>query len=55
MGKHIGELYKGIRGIVYYRLSPMELKALGGFFTHGPANAFRRFRESVLYVAPRKL
>lgn len=53
MGAHFGELAK-IRGIVYYKLSPYELKAFSGVLQNGIPNIFRRFRSSVFRVVPRK-
>lgn len=55
MGKHIGELFRGMRGIITYRLSPFELKTFGGIISNGVPNTFRRMRESIFYVVPRKL
>ena len=53
MGKEFGNLAK-IRGVVYFRLSPHEQRAFAGAISHGVPNMFRRFRESVLTVVPRK-
>lgn len=53
MGHGFGELYKGMRGIITYRISPFEQRAYAKAISHGLPNVFRRFRESVLYVAPR--
>lgn len=54
MGHGFGELYKGMRGIITYRISPFEQKAFAKIVSHGLPNTIRRFRESVLYVVPRK-
>lgn len=53
MGKHFGELAK-IRGLITYKLSPHEQRAYAGAISNGLPNIFRRFRESVFRVAPRK-
>lgn len=53
MGKHFGELAK-IRGLISYKLSPHEQRAYAGAISNGIPNIFRRFRESVFRVAPRK-
>lgn len=53
MGKHFGELAK-IRGLITYKLSPHEQRAYAGAVSNGIPNMFRRFRESVFKVAPRK-
>lgn len=53
MGKHFGELAK-IRGLVSYKLSPHEQRAYAGAVSNGLPNVFRRFRESVFKIAPRK-
>lgn len=51
MGHGFGNLAK-LRGIVYYRLSPFELKAFGGVISHGVPNMFRRVKEEFLVVVP---
>ncbi|KAK9875776.1 hypothetical protein WA026_009569 [Henosepilachna vigintioctopunctata] len=51
MGLHFGNLYK-IRNIITYRISPFELKAFGGFFSHGFPNTIRRIREEFFNVVP---
>lgn len=53
MGLHFGELAK-IRGLITYKLSPHEQRAYAGAISNGIPNIFRRFRESVFIVAPRK-
>lgn len=53
MGKIFGELYK-IRGIVYYRLSPFELKAFHGAISKGFGRTLRRIFENVPYAGPRE-
>lgn len=54
MGKHFGELAK-IRGLITYKLSPYEQRAFAGAISNGIPNIFRRFRETVFRVAPRKI
>ncbi|XP_044254203.1 cytochrome b-c1 complex subunit 8 [Tribolium madens] len=51
MGHGFGQLYK-LRGIITYRLSPFELKAFSGIFSHGVPNTLRRIKEEFLYVVP---
>ncbi|CAM1319683.1 Uncharacterised protein g7281 [Pycnogonum litorale] len=51
MGLQFGNLYK-VRGVVYYKLSPFELKPLAGMITHGLPNMIRRIREEIFYVVP---
>ncbi|XP_014207327.1 cytochrome b-c1 complex subunit 8 [Copidosoma floridanum] len=51
MHLQFGNLAK-IRGIVYYRLSPHELKPFAGMISHGFPNLVRRFREQVFRIAP---
>lgn len=53
MGKGFGELYK-LRGIVTYKISPFEIKAFHGMFTHGIRRTIRRIADNFFYVAPRK-
>lgn len=53
MGKGFGELYK-IRGIVTYKISPFEIKAFHGVFTHGIPRTLRRIADNFFYVVPRK-
>lgn len=53
MGKHFGELAK-IRGLITYKLSHHEQRAYAGAISNGVPNMFRRFRENVFRVAPRK-
>jgi ubiquinol-cytochrome c reductase subunit 8 len=54
MGLHFGNLGVKVRGVVAYRLSPFEQKAFAGAVSHGLPNLFRRFREEVMFIAPRK-
>lgn len=54
MGGHFGELAK-VNGIVIHKISPFEQKAFAGVLSKGIPNTFRRFREKVFIVAPRKL
>nr|ABI52763.1 ubiquinol cytochrome c reductase subunit QCR8 [Argas monolakensis] len=51
MGGHFGNLYK-LRGIITYRLSYNEQKALAGIISKGFPNTIRRIREQILYIAP---
>lgn len=53
MGKHFGELAK-IRGLITYKLSHHEQRAFAGAISHGVPNTFRRFRDVVFRVLPRK-
>lgn len=54
MGKHFGELAK-IRGLITYKLSPHEQRAYAGAISNGIPNIFRRLRENIFIVVPRKL
>lgn len=50
---HFGHLAK-VYGIVTHRLSPHELKPLGGLLKDGIPNTVRRIREQIFIVVPRK-
>lgn len=52
MGLHFGNLWKYF-GVVTYRLSPFEQKALKGIIDPGFLNTCRRFAENVPYIGPR--
>lgn len=52
MGLHFGILFHGMRGIVTFRLSPMEMGAMKGM-SKGFYNAVRRCSESAPFVIPR--
>lgn len=54
MGLHFGHLYHRMRGIAFVRLSPFELKAMGGILSKGFPNVIRRMGESFFVVVPRK-
>merc|ERR1712168_828935 len=51
MGGKFGNLSK-YKNVVSYSLSPFEQRAFAGFFSHGLANLYRRFRSQVFYVGP---
>lgn len=53
MGKGFGELYK-MRGIITYKISPFEIKAFHGVFTHGIQRTLRRIADNFFYIVPRK-
>lgn len=53
MGHGFGHLWK-YYGMVTYRLSPFEQKALKGIINPGFLNTCRRFAENVPYMGPRK-
>ncbi|VDN95985.1 unnamed protein product [Rodentolepis nana] len=45
-----GELHYR-RGVITYSISPYEVNAFKGFFSHGFPNLVRRFREKFLIVS----
>ncbi|VDM31517.1 unnamed protein product [Hydatigera taeniaeformis] len=45
-----GELHYR-RGVITYSISPYEVNAFKGFFSHGFPNFVRRFREKFFVVA----
>lgn len=51
MGGKFGNLAK-YKNVVSYSLSPFEQRAFAGFFSHGFANLYRRFRSQLFYVGP---
>lgn len=53
LAQHFGTLIKA-RGLVVHTLSPFEQRAFAGAISKGIPNLFRRFREEVFYVVPRK-
>lgn len=53
MAKHFGELAT-VRGIITYKLSPFEQRAFAGAISHGIPNIFRRIRQKIFIVVPRK-
>lgn len=53
MAKHFGELAT-VRGILTYKLSPFEQRAFAGAISHGIPNIFRRIRQKIFIVTPRK-
>ncbi len=53
MGLHFGSLGVKVRGVISVRLSPYECSVFSKM-SHGFQNLVRRFREEVLFVAPRE-
>ncbi|EFN86755.1 cytochrome b-c1 complex subunit 8 [Harpegnathos saltator] len=51
MGKYFGNLAK-ISGVVYFRISPYEQKALKGVISDGVPNLIRRLKGNVFRIAP---
>lgn len=51
MGLHFGILFHGMRGIITFRLSPMELSPFKGT-SKSISNTVRRCRESAPYTLP---
>ena len=53
MGRHFGHLTY-VRGLISHSLSPFEQKAFAGAISKGIPNLWRRFRQQVFIVVPRR-
>lgn len=53
MGKGFGELYK-LQSVVFYKISPFEIKAFHGVISKGFPRTLRRIASNFFYAVPRK-
>ncbi|XP_003745030.1 cytochrome b-c1 complex subunit 8 [Galendromus occidentalis] len=52
MGLFFGNLFKGIRGVVYYRVSHYEQNPFKGIISQGVPNMVRRINDQIFYILP---
>ncbi|KNC77355.1 UcrQ family protein [Sphaeroforma arctica JP610] len=52
MGHLVWGAMSKMKGVVTHSISPFEARAFTGFFSHAPANAYRRISENIVNVVP---